>query len=188
MTTEKTKATKATKAAIARHICMSTRTLRRLQEEQKLPRDGTLDDFREAHIKRLREEAGGRAGHGDLDLVEQRALLAQKQREHLELRVAILRRDFVPGMEAARQIDLAGQVLLEHFRAAGVRAVPGLMALVDVPAARAAVIAAAMQGVVQGVVDDALGEFERINTSGEFAKLLAPENTEAKNGQDRQSS
>lgn len=179
MTSEKTKASKVTKASIARHLCMGTRTVRRLQEEQKLPRDGTLDDFREAHIKHLREQAAGRAAqHGDLDLVEQRALLAQKQREHIELQIAIKRSEHVPIAEATRQINLAGQILLEHIRTLGVRCAPVLAGLVDLPPGKEATITAAMQSVVDKHTNDAMADFERTNESGRLAKMLAPENPE----------
>ena len=49
-----------------------------------------------AYTRRLREQAAGRAGSGDLDLVQERAGLARAQRIQTELKTAITLREYAP--------------------------------------------------------------------------------------------
>lgn len=49
-----------------------------------------------AYCSHLREQAAGRAGSGDLDLVEERAALARAQREKIEMQNAVTRRQLAP--------------------------------------------------------------------------------------------
>jgi hypothetical protein len=113
-TTEKTTETKATKAAVAKHLFLGVRTVRRLVEENKLPSSGTLDDYREAHIRQLREMAAGRAAKsGEVDLVLERALLARKQRERVEFELARKRGMFCDVEETCRQLKETFYVVKE---------------------------------------------------------------------------
>jgi hypothetical protein len=105
----KTTEAKATKAAVAKHLFLGVRTVRRLVEEGKLPATGTLDDYREAHIRHLREQAAGRAAkRGDIDLVQERALLARKQRERVEFELALKAGRFC-------EVEIAGRMIEELF-------------------------------------------------------------------------
>lgn len=75
-----------------------------------------LDEIRVTYIRRLREQAAGRAAVGDLDLAGERAALAKAQRERIEMQNAVTRRELAPvylieevlakaGSRAARILD-----------------------------------------------------------------------------------
>lgn len=56
----------------------------------------TLNEIRVAYIRRLREQAAGRATTGDLDLASERAALAKAQRERIEMQNAVTRGELAP--------------------------------------------------------------------------------------------
>lgn len=75
----------------------SDRSVRDLEEKFGLQgRPYTLSEIRVAYIRRLREQAAGRATEGDLDLPSERAALAKVQRERIELQNAVTRRELAP--------------------------------------------------------------------------------------------
>jgi phage terminase Nu1 subunit (DNA packaging protein) len=55
-----------------------------------------LNEIRVAYIRRLREQAAGRAAVGDLDLAGERAALAKAQRERIEMQNAVTRGELAP--------------------------------------------------------------------------------------------
>ena len=56
----------------------------------------SLNEIRVAYIRRLREQAAGRAAVGDLDLAGERAALAKAQRERIEMQNAVTRGELAP--------------------------------------------------------------------------------------------
>lgn len=153
MTETTTKATaKPSKAAIAKHLIMGVRTLRRLIEEGKLPATGSLDEYREAAFRQLREVAAGRSAKaGGLDLVGERALLAKRQRERVELDLAIKRNRYVEVDEVSRQLTAENAILRDQFYSLGGVCGPYLVNISD---ARTA------QAVVDGKMNEFLQEFQ----------------------------
>ena len=77
--------------------------------------------------------------------------------------------------EAARQLGEVMAIVMECLATVGVRVVPALLALIDVPPGKEPVIAA-----VQACVNDAMSTFQDFNESGKLAERLAPEPQEAK--------
>jgi terminase small subunit / prophage DNA-packing protein len=59
-------------------------------------KSSSLDQIRIAYIRRLREQAAGRAATGDLDLATERAALARAQREKIEMANAVTRGELAP--------------------------------------------------------------------------------------------
>lgn len=56
----------------------------------------SLNEIRVAYIRRLREQAAGRAAVGDLDLAGERAALARAQRERIEMQNSVTRGELAP--------------------------------------------------------------------------------------------
>jgi phage terminase Nu1 subunit (DNA packaging protein) len=114
----KTTTTKTTKlpsrAAIAEHLIVSVRTLRRLIEEKKLPSSGTLDDYRTQYIEHLREVAAGRAAKTEgVDLVASRAGLADRQKERIEFDLAVRRGRYCEVEFVGQQVEALFAVVRE---------------------------------------------------------------------------
>lgn len=82
---------------IAEHLDMSDRNVREVLEKLSINHKATpIDDIRIAYIRHLREQAAGRSGTGDLDLVTERAALAKEQRIRIEMQNAVTRKEFGP--------------------------------------------------------------------------------------------
>lgn len=106
-----------TQAEIAEHLDISTRRVRELATEWGIDsREVSLGEWRIRYLAKLREEAAGRAGTGDLDLVAERARLAKVQADRIEMQNAVTRKDLAPaelieevlsraGARAARLLD-----------------------------------------------------------------------------------
>lgn len=76
-----------TQAEIAAHLDLSERRLRELLTEFGLDhKQVPLAEIRIRYIRKLREEAAGRAGSGELNLTDERALLAREQRKGQEIK------------------------------------------------------------------------------------------------------
>lgn len=82
----------------------------------------SMDQIRVAYIRRLREQAAGRATNGELDLATERAGLAKAQRERIEMQNAVTR-----GELAA--VSLIEEVLTKAAgKVAGILdAIPGMV-------------------------------------------------------------
>lgn len=112
-----------TQPEIAAHLDISDRRLRELLAEWSIDhKQSSLSEIRIRYIRKLREEAAGRATDGDLDLATQRARLAKEQADRIEMQNAVTRK------------DLASTELLQILLAnAGVKvgrildAIPGLL-------------------------------------------------------------
>jgi hypothetical protein len=101
--TTKTEAAKPTKAAIARHLFIGVRALRRLIEENKLPSAGTLDEYREAAFRNLRAQAAGRGGVAADDMLGESRADARAD-ERAKLRLAILKHSFIREETMHREV------------------------------------------------------------------------------------
>ncbi|MDQ7989030.1 MAG: hypothetical protein REI09_05280 [Candidatus Dactylopiibacterium sp.] len=86
-----------TQAEIAAHLDISDRRLRELLSEWGVDhRAVPLDDLRVRYLKKLREEAAGRASSGGVELTTERALLAREQREKIAMQNAVTRGELMP--------------------------------------------------------------------------------------------
>lgn len=82
---------------IAAHIDLSERALREFLDDAGIDHKlASLSEIRVAYIRRLREQAAGRAAVGDLDLAGERAALAKAQRERIEMQNAVTRGELAP--------------------------------------------------------------------------------------------
>lgn len=106
-----------TQSEIAAHLDISDRRVRELATEWAIDsREVSLGEWRVRYLRKLREEAAGRAGSGDLDLVSERARLAKVQADRIEMQNAVTRKELAPaeliedilahaGARAARLLD-----------------------------------------------------------------------------------
>ncbi|MEY2656163.1 MAG: hypothetical protein RLZZ524_3191 [Pseudomonadota bacterium] len=86
-----------TQQKIADHLDLSQAAVSQLMVELGVDwKAMTLDKIRVAYIRRLREQAAGRAAVGDLDLAGERAALAKAQRERIEMQNAVTRSELAP--------------------------------------------------------------------------------------------
>src|SRR3990167_3462200 len=86
-----------TQAEIAEHVDLSDRSVREFLSDAGMDhKQWTLDGFRIAYIRHLREMAAGRAAAGDLDLATERAMLARVQRNKIEMQNAVTRGELAP--------------------------------------------------------------------------------------------
>ena len=80
-----------------------------------LPADGTVGEMLRAYCARLREQAAGRMGDGELDLVQERASLARAQREGQEIKNAVARKEFAPVGLLADVLGMAASAVVDRF-------------------------------------------------------------------------
>lgn len=86
-----------TQAEIAAHLDISERRLRDLLSEWGIDHKATtLSDIRIRYIRRLREEAAGRASGGEYDLTNERARLAKEQADKVAMANAVTRNELAP--------------------------------------------------------------------------------------------
>ena len=90
---------------VGAHLDLSDRSVREWEAKLTLPADYTMADIRVAYIRRLREEAAGRATDGDLDLATERARLAKEQADKISMQNAERRGELAPV--AAMEMVLA---------------------------------------------------------------------------------
>ncbi len=75
-----------TQSEIAEHLDLSERSVREFLDASGIDhKRAKLSDIRIAYIRRLREQAAGRATNGDLALATERAGLARAQRVRIEM-------------------------------------------------------------------------------------------------------
>lgn len=119
-----------TQAEIASHLDISDRRLRELLTEWGLDhKQVSLSEIRTRYIRKLREEAAGRAAQGDIDLPTERALLARAQREGQEIKNAVARGDYAPVELLTDVLSNAAQAVvdrLEQIPAGIIRVCPDL--------------------------------------------------------------
>ncbi len=86
-----------TQQKIADHLDLSQQAASQLLADLGIDwKTSTLNEIRVAYIRRLREQAAGRATVGDLDLAGERAALAKAQRERIEMQNAVTRGELAP--------------------------------------------------------------------------------------------
>lgn len=86
-----------TQPEIAAHLDISDRRLRELLAEWGIDHKATtLSDIRIRYIRRLREEAAGRASGGEYDLTSERARLAKEQADKVAMANAVTRNELAP--------------------------------------------------------------------------------------------
>lgn len=112
-----------TQAEISAHLDISDRRLRELLEEFGLDhKRSALSEIRIRYLRKLREEAAGRATGGDLDLAAERAGLAKAQRERIEMQNEVTRRELAPVILIEEVLAKAGS------KVAGILdAIPGMI-------------------------------------------------------------
>lgn len=86
-----------TQQEIADHIDLSQAAVSLLMGELGIDwKAASLGDIRIAYIRRLREQAAGRAAAGDLDLATERARLAREQADKVAMQNAVTRGELAP--------------------------------------------------------------------------------------------
>lgn len=110
-----------TQDEIAEHLDLSTRRIRELASEWGIDSKSiSLADWRIRYLRKLREEAAGRATAGDLDLATERARLAAAQADKVEMQNAQSREELAPVVYLTEVLAKAGA------RAAAIlEAIPG---------------------------------------------------------------
>ena len=87
-----------TQKEIGEHIDLDQSSVSRLCEELAIDWSSAgLDVVRVAYIRRLREQAAGRAASGDLDLATERARLAKEQADRIALQNQVTREELAPA-------------------------------------------------------------------------------------------
>lgn len=149
-----------TQAEIAAHLDISDRRLRELLVEWSLDHKAEpLASLRLRYIRKLREEAAGRASSGDLDLVQERAALAREQRIAVAMKNATARGEFAPIDALADVLATASAAVsdrLDGLPSAIVRVCP------DLPAS--------VRTVIDTAIYKARGEWARLT-----AELIVPD-------------
>ena len=119
-----------TQAEIAAHLDISDRRLRELLTEWDIDhKQVPLAEIRMRYIRKLREEAAGRAAQGDIDLPTERALLARAQREGQEIKNEVARGTYAPIELLTDVLSNAAQAVvdrLEQIPAGIIRVCPDL--------------------------------------------------------------
>lgn len=106
-----------TQAEIAAHLDISDRRLRELLTEWHLDhKQVPLADIRIRYLRKLREEAAGRAAaDSTVDLPTERGLLARAQREGQEIKNAVARGSYAPIEALTDVLSNASQAAVDHF-------------------------------------------------------------------------
>ena len=98
-----------TQQEIAHHLDISDRRLRELLTEFGLDHKSVpLSEIRIRYIRKLREEAAGRAAGGDLDLAVERARLAKEQADRISMQNAVTRAELAPAYLIEEVLAKAG--------------------------------------------------------------------------------
>ena len=108
---------------IAEHLDLSQPAVSQLMEHLGIDwRAADLADIRVAYIRRLREQAAGRATNGAFDLATERARLAKEQADRVALQNAAERKELAP-------VTLIEEVLTKAAAkiAGALDAIPGMV-------------------------------------------------------------
>lgn len=82
---------------IADHLDLSQQAVSQIMDELGINwKSATLKQIRVTYIRRLREQAAGRAAVGDLDLAGERARLAKEQADRVAMQNAVTRGELAP--------------------------------------------------------------------------------------------
>lgn len=112
-------------------VGLSEAKVSQLVSDGVLERGATCGDWLRAYLARLREQAAGRMGDGNLDLVQERAALARAQRESYEIKNAVAQGEYAPIGLLADVLGAASAAIVDRLDA-----LPGLLRKVcpDLPA------------------------------------------------------
>ena len=161
-----------TQEQLAVHLDCSTRNVRDLLASGVLPgrvgKGYDADASRVAYIRHLREQAAGRRGDGDLDLVQERAALARAQRESADLRNAERRRELLP-----RDAFTAGTIALATTISGAFQSLPSRLAPEVAPETSAARCQEIIESRVHKILHDLadLGDDFLARNAGDDGKV-----------------
>jgi hypothetical protein len=158
----------ATQKQVAVHLGITPRRVGQMVDEQAIPAPNAkgaydLDACRLAAFRRLREQAAGRMGRaGETDLISERALLAKRQRERVELDIAIKRNKYVEIDEVCMQLTEENVILRDQFYSLGGVCGPYLVNIPDAHTAQAVVDAKMNQFLqeFQDRIEQLIAQFE----------------------------
>ncbi|MER0171366.1 MAG: hypothetical protein DU489_12315 [Nitrosomonas sp.] len=146
-----------TQIEIAQHLDLSTRQIRELQSAGVFSKSATLDEARLAYIRRLREQAAGRAATNGLDLASERARLAKMQADKLEAELAAKRGDMISLAEAVMGWSDLVNAFRQKMLSLPVRASDSIPGIADRRNA---------ERILTGMVYEALSELSRWKPDG----------------------
>lgn len=106
-----------TQAEFAMLIGVSEAKVSQLLSEGVIERGVCAHDWLTSYCQRMRDQAAGRIGSeiGGLDLVQERAALAREQRLGIEIKNAVLRKEYAPIILLAEVLAMASQAIVERF-------------------------------------------------------------------------
>jgi phage terminase Nu1 subunit (DNA packaging protein) len=104
-----------TQAQFGALVGVSQQAVSELMRAGVLAERATAQENLHAYCHRLREQAAGRMGEGELSLVQERAALAREQRMAQEIRNAVARRDFAAVAVLGDVLANASQAVAERF-------------------------------------------------------------------------
>lgn len=144
-----------TQAEIAAHLGTSDRTVREILAKLGLDHKAVpLAEIRLKYIEWLREQAAGRqSADGELDLVQERAKLAKKQSERLDIQNAVLLGTYAPIGLLTEVLATASQSVVDRLNH-----IPATLKL------RCPELPAAARDVVLDLVAEARNEWVRKTT------------------------
>lgn len=146
-----------TQIEIAQHLDLSTRQIRELQSIGVFTKGATLDEARLAYIRRLREQAAGRAATNGLDLTSERARLAKMQADKLETELTAKRGDLISLTEAVKGWSDLVNAFRQKMLSLPVRASDSIPGITDRRNA---------ERILTGMVYEALSELSRWKPDG----------------------
>lgn len=111
-----------TQADFGEMVGISQQAVSHLVRIGALPATASCGEMLRAYCHRLREVAAGRGADGDLDLAQERAALARAQREGIEMKNAVARKQYAPVTLLAMTLATASQAVAERLEQ-----LPGLL-------------------------------------------------------------
>lgn len=162
-----------TQAEFAKHMGVTQQAISKLVQKDVLPKGGTMDEWRHAYVRHLIDLASGHLSEdGELDITEERALLARAQRLKIEIETEKLRGSLV----TAAQVE---QVWTAHIAAARAK-------LLALPTKAAPQVLALknrtdVEGLLKAIVHEALAELAeyRVEDYNDGGQAPAPEVAES---------
>lgn len=91
-----------TQTAVAGHLGVDRGKICKWLNERNIKPPYDIDKIRISYIKELSETAGGRVPNGDINLAEERALLAREQRERIVLDRMTKSKELLPTSAVVR--------------------------------------------------------------------------------------
>lgn len=147
------KGEKATQQEVAEHLFMERPRVSDLIAKGVFPASGrrglNLEDCRETYIKRLREEAAGRKGDGETDLVDERARLAKEQADKAQMENAARRGELVERADVDAAVVAAFTRVKSRLLAIPSKAAPVLLQAEDAPEAEIMIRQAVVEALTE---------------------------------------